>query len=367
MRASLMATVSKAGSGGGYDFFRHVLKSPKYVVAPMVDQSELAFRLLCRRYGAQLCYTPMLHSKQFAESASYRDKNFSTCDTDRPLVAQFCANDPHTLLQAAKFVEHRCDAVDINLGCPQMIARRGHYGAYLMEDWPLIFQLVRQLHESLAVPVFCKIRMFPDADKTVEYAKMLESAGCQLLAVHGRTRDQRKSFNSDGSFVSADWAVIKRVKEAVSIPVFANGNIQHFDDIEQCMSYTGADGVMSALALLRNPALFSGRPVSDFDLVYEYLQLASEHDTNLGWIRGHLGKMLEPYFDDYLDVLLPLFQDACCSVEQATAVVRQLQAVVATGRGRVRALKPPLVEATTLTDADACLDFGSLDIFATSG
>jgi len=251
-----------------------------------------------------------------------------------------------------------------------MIARRGRYGAYLMEDWPLVFQLVRKLHESLSVPVFCKIRVFPDADKTVEYAKMLESAGCQLLAVHGRTRDQRKVLAGDGSFLAADWAVIKRVKEAVSIPVFANGNIQSFDDIERCMSFTGADGVMSALALLRNPALFSGRSVPDFDLAFEYLELAREHETNLGWVRGHLGKMLEPYFDDYLDVMQPLFQD-CCTVDRAVAIVRQLQAVVAAGRGRVEAPKlstPVLDDATPLVgvfDEFGIASPGCLNIFAT--
>jgi len=84
----------------------------------MVDQSELPFRMLTRKYGAQLCYTPMFHAAKFAESKGYRDKMFTKCDADRPLIVQFCANDPDTLLAAAKHVENDCDAVDINLGCP---------------------------------------------------------------------------------------------------------------------------------------------------------------------------------------------------------------------------------------------------------
>ncbi|KAG5720490.1 hypothetical protein E4T56_gene14327, partial [Termitomyces sp. T112] len=124
----------------GYEFYREVLGSPKFIVAPMVDQSELAFRRLTRRYGAQLVYTPMINAKMFADTThKYREQNFdiasgeegasslpssSSSDTDRPLIVQFCSNDPDALLRSAKLVEAHCDAVDINLGCPQDIARR---------------------------------------------------------------------------------------------------------------------------------------------------------------------------------------------------------------------------------------------------
>ncbi|KAJ7815746.1 hypothetical protein B0H14DRAFT_2521712 [Mycena olivaceomarginata] len=133
----------------GYEFYREVLGSPKYIVAPMVDQSELAFRRLSRRYGAQLVYTPMINAKLFADSTKkYRNQFFDIPSgeeghpsTDRPLIVQFCANDPEYLLTSAKVVERHCDGVDINLGCPQDIARRGRYGAFWRDDWDLIFRL----------------------------------------------------------------------------------------------------------------------------------------------------------------------------------------------------------------------------------
>ncbi|KAJ7765667.1 Dus-domain-containing protein [Mycena metata] len=245
----------------GYEFYREVLGSPKYIVAPMVDQSELAFRRLTRRYGAQLVYTPMINAKLFADATKkYRNQFFDIpsgeegdMKTDRPLIVQFCANDPEYLLASAKVVENHCDGVDINLGCPQDIARRGYYGAFLQDDWDLIFNLINTLHKNLAVPVTAKFRIFPSIEKTVEYAQMLERAGAQILTCHGRLREQR------GHNVGlASYAHIRAVKQNVSVPVFANGNVLFQEDIEECLRETGCDGVMSAEGVLYNPALFVG-------------------------------------------------------------------------------------------------------------
>lgn len=120
-----------------WEFFDSIGR-PKYICAPMVDQSELAFRMLCRQHGTQLCYTPMLHSRLTVEDKNYLSANFSTCKEDRPLIIQFCGNEPDTLLQACKKVEDKCDAVDINFGCPQGIAKRGNYGSFLLEKPQLV-------------------------------------------------------------------------------------------------------------------------------------------------------------------------------------------------------------------------------------
>jgi Dihydrouridine synthase (Dus) len=110
-----------------YAFFQSI-GSPKLVVAPMVDHSELPYRMLTRKYGADLVFTQMFSSNCWVQSMDYKHLNFSTCPDDRPLIIQFAGNDPQTMLKAAKSVEGCCDAIDINLGCPQGIAKRGHYG-----------------------------------------------------------------------------------------------------------------------------------------------------------------------------------------------------------------------------------------------
>ena len=107
-------------------------------------------------------------------------------------MAQFCANDPKTLLDAARIIQPFCDGVDINFGCPQRIAKRGNYGAFLMDDWPLVEKLIKELDEHLDVPVTAKIRVYDDLERSVAFAQMVEKAGAQIIAVHGRTREQKR-------------------------------------------------------------------------------------------------------------------------------------------------------------------------------
>lgn len=281
------------------------LGQPKLIVAPMVDNSELPFRMLCRKYGAEAAYTPMLHSRIFTETEKYRSQEFTTCKEDRPLFVQFCANNSEILLEAARIVEPYCDYVDINLGCPQHIARRGNYGAFLMDNLPLIKSLVQKLALNLDVPVSCKIRIFPNLQDTINYAKMLEEAGCSLLAVHGRKRDEK-----DQKKLRADWDAIKAVKNAVKIPVLANGNIRHMDDVKSCLEATGADGVLSAESLLENPALFAGFMTAKWgeegnnedgkldqaDLLVEYLKLCEQYPVPWRIVRSHVHKLMGEWF-----------------------------------------------------------------------
>eukprot|EP00922_Rhytidocystis_sp_ex-Travisia-forbesii_P022167 GHVS01032474.1.p1 GENE.GHVS01032474.1~~GHVS01032474.1.p1 ORF type:complete len:287 (+),score=4.42 GHVS01032474.1:28-888(+) len=238
------------------------LGKPRFVTAPMVEQSELPFRLLTRRYGSQLTYTPMLHARLFSEKASYRCEMFDPSPLDRPLIAHFCGDNEKTLVDACSHVEGHVDAVDINLGCPQGIARRGHYGAYLLSQPDLVASLVSSLVCNLPgrTPVTCKIRMVSDDyQQTLNLCMELEARGVSLICVHGRTKDQKSQLTGE-----CDWDIIKLVKQRCSVPIIANGGIECLEDAIRCLSYTKADAVMSAEAILEYPALFSGTRHSRF-------------------------------------------------------------------------------------------------------
>ncbi|KAI1213327.1 FMN-linked oxidoreductase [Annulohypoxylon truncatum] len=265
--------------------FYESIGSPKFVLAPMVDQSEFAWRMLTRSFltptenSKVLAYTPMFHARLFEETPKYRESHFEATRPstptdpeqppqpvpfldgnpafDRPLFVQFCANDPEHLLGAATQVAPYCDAVDLNLGCPQGIARKGHYGAFLQENQELIYKLINTLHEKLPVPVTAKIRILETKEATLAYAKNVLAAGASIITVHGRRREQKGHLMG-----VADWQYLRYLRENLpkETVIFANGNVLQHDDLERCLEATGADAVMSAEGNLSDPAIFAQVP-----------------------------------------------------------------------------------------------------------
>eukprot|EP00047_Mylnosiga_fluctuans_P015831 m.49615 g.49615 ORF g.49615 m.49615 type:complete len:609 (+) comp6139_c0_seq2:858-2684(+) len=304
----------------GYEFYRTTLRSPKFVVAPMVEQSELAWRMLSRRYGAELCYTPMLNSTVYVRDSTYRKQHFSTCPEDRPLIAQICGHDPGLLVKTALMLQDHCDAIDLNLGCPQNIAKRGHYGAFLSDDWPLVSQLVRALHEHVSVPITCKIRMLDTVERTVQYAQMIRDSGCQMLTIHGRNLKQKGALTG-----IANWKVISAVKQALDIPVLANGNILYHEDVHHCMRETGVDGVMTAEGNLSNPALFAGEHLLPiWQMVEEYLELVEKYPCPPAFVKAHLFRLFHPSLTKHSDLRDKLAH--ALTVEDLAAIARDLNA-----------------------------------------
>ncbi|GKT80944.1 dihydrouridine synthase [Colletotrichum tofieldiae] len=279
--------------------FYESIGSPKYILAPMVDQSEFksgleqsanvsddglqAWRMLSRSFIPPseqknlVAYTPMFHARLYKDTENYRQCHFQAVrpsdsndpnstpqawldgnpSIDRPLFVQFCANDPDALLGAALRVAPYCDAVDLNLGCPQGIAKKGKYGAFLQEDQELIFKLINTLHQNLPIPVTAKIRILDTKEATLAYAKNVLSAGASILTVHGRLREQKGHLTG-----LADWSIIKWLREQLppETVLFANGNILQHDDLQRALEATGADGIMSAEGNLSDPTIFSRPP-----------------------------------------------------------------------------------------------------------
>ena len=234
----------------------------KHILAPMVGGSELAFRLLCRRYASRdlLCYTPMMSSERFASEPDYRKEAFQTCAEDRPLVAHFSGNDPKIMLAAARQVEGKCDAIDLNLGCPQRIAHSGHFGSYLLDDVdrPLVIKIVKTLADGLTTPVFVKVRLLATTEKTIELVTQLRDAGAALVAIHARHRVNLVGRSGPGARDGPALLdeVAKVVKAVKGIVIISNGNVKNFDDVRKNLASTGAAGVMSAEGMLDDPALF---------------------------------------------------------------------------------------------------------------
>lgn len=274
----------------GYDFWKSI-GSPRFICAPMVNGSELAFRMLTRHYGVELAYTPMINSNSFLQNRAYRrqrSSRFSTVPEDRPLIAQFAGDDADTIIAAARHLQAHVDAIDLNLGCPEGIARKGHYGAYLLEETELVTEIVRQMDAELEVPVACKIRKVSrDLQDTLRLAHALQEAGCSVLCVHGRTKEEKKDQLGE-----CDWDTIRIIKEQLSIPVVANGGIETYQDVLRCLEHTGCDGVMSSEALLETPVLFSGQALPQDVIAEEYLQAASTYKAEPGQVRAHLFRLL---------------------------------------------------------------------------
>lgn len=326
-----------------WDFYRNTLGSPKYIVAPMVTASELPWRLLSRDLGADLCYSPMINSQSLsnclnAKSKGAKDKQLAWYDVengeeghgkDSMVIAQLAGHDPDVVLQCAEYVQDHCLAVDLNLGCPQRIAKRGRYGAFLQEDWPLIFSIINKLHVNLKIPVTAKMRVFPDTETTVAYAKMLQYAGAQIITVHGRTREQKGHKTG-----LADWDKIRAVKQALDVPVFANGNILYGEDLAVALEKTGADGIMSAEGNLFTPSIFSSPELrnslgtdlfpyqDDKDhpewsalpyiprMATMYLDAVVHCKTRTApvAVKGHMFKICKPALDKYRDLMIMVGQ-----------------------------------------------------------
>ena len=226
--------------------------NPGLLLAPMEDVTDLPFRSLCRRLGADIVYTEFVNAEGLIRHAHRTHQKLEFLEEERPLGIQLYGAAELSMEQAAQIAtEQGPDLIDINCGCwVSDVALRGA-GAGLLRDLPRMREVVARVVRSTHLPVTVKTRLGWDAEsiRIVEVARMLEDLGVRALTVHCRTRAQ-------GHQGAVDYTWIPRIKEAVSMPVILNGDVVTPQDVERVFAETGCDGVMIGRGAIQNPWIF---------------------------------------------------------------------------------------------------------------
>lgn len=257
------------------------------VLAPMAGVSDRAYRELCLRFGAAYCVSEMVSSKALSFNSKKSEELMKISDLERPCGIQIFGDDPKCMADAAKHaLENKPDIIDINMGCPAPKISSNGSGSALMKNPRLCGEIVKAVTAVTDIPVTVKIRKGWDDDSVnaVEVAKICESAGAAAITVHGRTRQQYYK-------PPVDYDIIRAVRESVSVPVIANGDIDSAERAKEVMDITGCDLVMIGRATLGNPWIFSQ--------INAYLENPNvkihtpDLEERLGVMIEHIGKMVE--------------------------------------------------------------------------
>ncbi len=224
------------------------------LLAPMEDVTDIAFRLMCKRFGADMVYTEFVSSDALIRSVNKTQQKLIVSEEERPVAIQIYGKDTESMVEAAKICEEaRPDILDINFGCPvKRVAGKGA-GAGMLRNIPLMLEITREVVKAVKIPVTVKTRLGWDADNKVivELAEQLQDCGISALSIHGRTRSQMYTGE-------ADWTLIGAVKDnpRMHIPIIGNGDVTSAETCKQKFDDYGVDGIMIGRGSIGRPWIF---------------------------------------------------------------------------------------------------------------
>lgn len=266
-------------------FIKNVELKSNIILAPMAGYSDLAFRKMCLDYGAGLVCTEMVSSKALHYKNKKTEELLFTLDDESPKAVQIFGHEPEIMAEACTNpLLSKFDIIDINMGCPARKIISNGDGSSLLKDIKLAIEIIEACVKVTDKPITVKFRIGFNDDEivAVQFAKMCEEAGASAITVHGRT-------SSQGYSGKANYEIIKQVKQAVNIPVFANGDCKSGDDAENILKVTGADGIMVGRAALGRPEIFS-----------EILFGKMPEVDKLGQIKFHYNTLLKFYPESFV-------------------------------------------------------------------
>ena len=268
------------------------LDSPA-VLSPMAGVTDVAFRALAKSYGAGMTYTEFVSSAAIVRGNSHSLELVRTDKSESPVAVQLFGNNVQEIVAAAQAMQGRFDVIDINCGCPAWKVIKTGAGSALLNDPARIHKFVSELVDAVDAPVTVKIRKGID-DKSVNavsVAKAIEEAGGAAVAIHGRTQKQ-------GYSGTADWDIIKQVKDSVSIPVIGNGDVFTPEVFKQRLEESGVDAIMIARGAMGNPFIFkqindycNGKEYEEKNGIEQFLEYTKWEETypiNFALLKNHL-------------------------------------------------------------------------------